>query len=146
MMPRLLYRAYARAIGGRQGFVRTDTETLKLDLAEPGSCKEKTESTTPEQLFACGLAASFSGALEEAGREIGMSIQDALVEVEITLQKNHGRKQLAAMLTLTLPGMSHAVAAQLAEKAYQRCPFACALKGNVPIRLRINNHILLRAA
>lgn len=140
-----VYTARARSIGGRGGFVRTDA-SLMLDLAVPGSTQCKMDSTNPEELFACGLAASFGGALEEVARSKRIALQDALVQVDIRLQTHEQGKTLSATLYLTMPGMSHAMAAKVVEEAYTLCPYVRAMRGNVPTAIYINNHTILRAA
>lgn len=140
------YTARARAIGGRGGFVRTDSETLKLDMAVPGSPHAKAHSTNPEQLFACGLASSFCQALQDAAHQRRMGAQDTLVQADILLEQDKQGCVISALLHVTMPGVSHAVAAQLVEKAYLSCPYARAMHGNVPVAIRINNHTLLKAA
>ncbi len=140
------YIAHARAIGGRKGYVRTDTNALKLDLAEPGSQQAKEYSTNPEQLFACGLAASFCAALENAAHLRGMNMQDIMVQAEVHLRNVDSGHSLSALLEVTMPGISHAMSAQLADIAYHACPYSRAMRGNVPLVIYINHHTLLRAA
>lgn len=136
--------AYARAIGGRNGFVRGVSENMKLDLAVPSSPMAKASSTNPEELFACALAASFCGALEEAGWVRQISLVDSLVYAEVYLHHQAGVRGLSAVLDVQTPGVSHAIAAELVSIAYRFCPYARSLRGHVQIR--INNHLLLKAA
>ena len=140
------YTAHARGIGGRTGFVRMESDSMKFDLAIPGTLQWKTTSTNPEELFACGLVASFGAALEEAANTKSIMLQDALVQADVHLRQEGARKALSAELYFSVPGMSHAMAATLVEMAWGLCPYARAMRGNVPMMIHINNHILLHAA
>ncbi len=145
-MASTVYIARARAIGGRSGFVRGESEAMKLDIAVPGSVKAKPDSTNPEELFACGLAASFCGALEEAARVRNMQMSEALLEAEVHLLQEQLARSLSCVLHITIAGMSHAKAAELVAQAYRSCPYARAMRGNVRMTIHINNQLLLKAA
>lgn len=136
------YRASARAIGGRCGFARTDSGSLLLDLEAPGSARAKAGTTSPEELFACGLAASFCEAMERAARGRRIDVEGLLVQVDVQVFD----ATLCAGVHVRVPGMSHGVAAQLVRAAYAHCAYTQAIRGNVQLAIHINNHTHLRAA
>ena len=60
----ILYQARASAIGGRTGRTATDDGALDVTLAMPPELGGAGgEGANPEQLFACGYAACFLGAI-----------------------------------------------------------------------------------
>src|ERR1700684_2717635 len=62
---KVLYRAHAKATGGRDGRARSSDNVLDLKLTIPREMGGTGEvGTNPEQLFAAGYSASFLGALK----------------------------------------------------------------------------------
>ncbi|MWP02979.1 Ohr family peroxiredoxin, partial [Escherichia coli] len=64
----VLYRANARATGGRDGRAITDDGRLDVRLTTPTELGGAGgEGTNPEQLFAAGYSACFLGAIKFVG-------------------------------------------------------------------------------
>ena len=62
---KVLYRAHAKATGGRDGRARSSDNVLDLKLTIPREMGGTGEvGTNPEQLFAAGYSACFLGALK----------------------------------------------------------------------------------
>jgi len=145
-MSKILYTAHATAIGGRNGYAKTDDEVLKLDLSSPGSPNAKPGSTNPEQLFACGYAACFGSALEFVAKENKVTIEDAQVQADVTLNKDESGFFISVTLNVSLPGLAKDAAAKLVEAAHQVCPYSKATRGNIEVTLKANDHALKQAA
>src|SRR6478672_8511991 len=74
--PEILYTAEATAVGGREGYARTNDGRLEVDLDVPSEMGGPGgPGTNPEQLFATGYAACFQSALLRiaAGRKLDVS-------------------------------------------------------------------------
>ena len=58
-----IYTAEVSSTGGRNGHVESSDGVLKLDLSYPPMDGSTPTKTNPEQLFAAGYAACFTGAI-----------------------------------------------------------------------------------
>ena len=145
-MSKILYTAHAKAIGGRNGYAKTDDDVLKLDLASPGAPNAKPGSTNPEQLFACGYAACFGSALEAAGKQQNIATIDAQVQADVSLHKDDSGFFISVTLNVSLPGIATNAASKLVEAAHQICPYSKATRGNIKVTLKVNDQPLEMAA
>jgi len=136
----LLYTASATAEGGRAGKVTSSDGTLNLALSMPKSLggQGKENATNPEQLFAAGYAACFDSALNLVARQARKRI-DSKVTAEVSIGKDQdiGFK-LAAVLNVSIQGVTLAEAEELVEKAHGVCPYSKATKGNIDVLLTTN--------
>ncbi|MFJ3839655.1 Ohr family peroxiredoxin [Streptomyces sp. NPDC090054] len=130
-----LYETTAHAVGGRTGSVRTDDRRLDLRLAPPR--KKVPGATNPEQLFAAGFAACFTSALAEVAAEYGADASAGHVACEVRLGTTDtpAGYGLAVALTVSLPGWAAADLQPLLHRADAVCPYAQAVRGNVPLTL-----------
>jgi peroxiredoxin, ohr subfamily len=124
------------SLGGRDGHVKNADGQIDLDLKTPG-LKDNRKGTTPEDLFACGYAACFNGALGAAMRIKRVKTEEApTVEVEISLGKNEdGSFQLAANIGARIPGVDEKLANELLHDAHNICPYSRATRGNIEAKL-----------
>lgn len=130
-----LYTAHAHATGGRTGKAASDDGKLQLTLSTPREMGgDGGAGTNPEQLFACGFAACFLGALKfVAGQEKTKIPEDASVAAEIGIGPRDDGKGfgISAALSVHIPGMDRAQAEDLVRKAEIVCPYAHATRGNI---------------
>ena len=93
----------------------------------------------PEQLFAAGYAACFLGAMKFVASQGGPKVPaDTSVTATVGIgPRSEGGFGLEAALEIALPGLAHAEAETLVEKAHQVCPYSNATRNNVPVRLSI---------
>ncbi|MBV7509501.1 organic hydroperoxide resistance protein [Bacillus sp. sid0103] len=132
-----LYTASATAEGGRAGKVTSSDGTLNLALSMPKSLggQGKENATNPEQLFAAGYAACFDSALNLVARQERKRI-DSKVTAEVSLGKDHdGGFKLAAVLNVSIKGVSIDEAKELVKKAHGVCPYSKATNGNIDVQL-----------
>lgn len=136
----LLYTASATAEGGRAGKVTSSDGTLNLALSMPKSLggQGKENATNPEQLFAAGYAACFDSALNLVARQARKRIE-SMVKAEVSLGSDQdGGFKLAAVLNVSIKGVSLAEAEELVHKAHSVCPYSKATNGNMDVKLITN--------
>lgn len=134
---KVLYTAHATAKGGRNGHVETDDKKLAFDLVKPWENTGKS-GTNPEQLFACGYAACFGGALEFVAKQDGVHIVGATVNANVSfIQEDNGGFKLGVELKVHIPNVNHEVADKLVHEAHQICPYSKATRGNIEVKLTV---------
>lgn len=140
-MIKTLYTAHAHATGGRTGKAASDDNKLQLTLSTPREMGgDGGAGTNPEQLFACGFAACFLGALKAVAAQEKIKIpEDASVAVEIGIgPRDDGQGfGISAALSVHIPGMDKAKAEALVRKAEIVCPYAHATRGNITSSFKV---------
>jgi Ohr subfamily peroxiredoxin len=136
MTDKVLYTAKTHTTGGRaNGVARSSDGRLDIRLSTPGG---PGAGTNPEQLFAAGWSACFEGAL---GLVAGMAKvklpEETAIDAEVDLMQGDGGYSLRARLNVSLPGLDHALAQELVEKAHQTCPYSKAIRGNVDVVINV---------
>jgi lipoyl-dependent peroxiredoxin len=130
-----IYTAEVSSVGGRNGHVESSDGVLKLDLSYPPMDGSTPTKTNPEQLFAAGYAACFTGAIVHVS-EPKLNPNEILIVNRVTLGTNDaGAFQLAVHLDVTLPSLDQAAAEKIVEAAHQVCPYSNATRGNVEVKL-----------
>ncbi len=139
---KVLYHTAATATGGgRDG--RTCSEDGELDLqlvvprelGGPGG-----PGANPEKLFAAGYAACFLGALRYvAGQQKVTLGSDVTVTAKVGIgPRDDGQGfDIAAKLTILVPGVDRAVVEDLVQKAHIVCPYSHATRGNIDVELKV---------
>lgn len=135
----ILYTAAATATGGRDGQVTSSDGVLSLDLRVPVEMGGNGGAyTNPEQLFAAGYAACFDGALGLIIKSARMEAGPTHVTAEVSFGKNDGGGfGLEVLLRVHVPGVTQAVAEELAAKAHEICPYSQATRGNIDVTLHV---------
>jgi osmotically inducible protein OsmC len=130
-LEKIVYTAHTHTVGGRhEGTAKSDDGQLDIAFSTPGSGKP---GTNPEQLFAAGWSACFIGALGFAAQSLKVRLpQDTSVDAAMTLGvTGEGKYQLAAKLTVNLPGIDEETKNKLVEIAHQTCPYSRATRGDI---------------
>jgi Ohr subfamily peroxiredoxin len=133
-----LYTAHATATGGRDGKASTNDGRLSVELTAPTNPNRPATGTDPEQLFACGYAACFAGAVGYAAKLLGHSLtapvqvdnEVSLLAIEKTPNMRFG---IAVQLTVHLEGVDQAQGEEIVEKAHTICPYSNATRGNIEV-------------
>jgi osmotically inducible protein OsmC len=136
----VLYRTEATATGGRDGRAATRDGSLEVRLATPKELGGAGgPGNHPEQLFAAGYSACFLGAMKFVASQGGPKVPaEATVTAEVGIgPRSEGSFGLEIGLTISLPGLAHAEAEALVQKAHQVCPYSNATRGNVDVRLTV---------
>ena len=141
-----LYTAHATTTGGRNGHAETSDGALKLDLASPGAANAKAGTTNPEQLFACGYAACFGGALDFIAKKQGVDVSNSTVNADVNLNQDDNGFFISAILHVKLPGMEKEKAEALVRATHDFCPYSKATRGNIEVTLKVNEQEIALAA
>lgn len=140
MSVNVIYTTTATANGGRDGHAKTADGSLDVKLATP---KEMGggggPGNNPEQLFAAGYSACFLGAMKFVASQGGPKVpDDATVTATVGIgPRSEGGFGITAALDVKLPGLPHADAQALVEKAHQVCPYSNATRNNVDVQLTV---------
>jgi len=133
----VLYRAYAKATGGRDGRAVSSDNVLDVKLTTP---KELGGAggvgTNPEQLFAAGYSACFIGAMKFVAARDKIAIPaDVSVEGNVGIGAIPAGFGIEVELKISLPGLDRAVAEELIAKAHGVCPYSNATRNNIDVNL-----------
>lgn len=112
--------------GRASGVARSEDGHLRVDLRLPVELGGPGGGTNPEQLFAAAYAACFHGVLNLLASRDGLRIPDAAVAVSMAFGRDpvDGLYMIVADVRIDLPGVEHAVAAELVRNAERVCPYA----------------------
>lgn len=134
---KILYRATAKATGGRDGRAVSSDGALNVQLTKPRELGGAGGAgTNPEQLFAAGYSACFIGAMKFVAARDRIPIPaDASVEGTVGIGPIPTGFGIEAELRVSLPGMPRHEAEALVEKAHVVCPYSNATRGNIDVRL-----------
>jgi Ohr subfamily peroxiredoxin len=143
-----LYTTEATAEGGRGGRVRTADGRLDVVLDVPSELGGSGgPGTNPEQLFAAGYAACFQSALLRVAAAQRLALPGSKVTARVGIgPAAEGGFRLAVSLDLDAPGLDHAEAAALMERAHELCPYSRATRGNIDVALTVGGASIERIA
>jgi osmotically inducible protein OsmC len=131
---KIAYTASATATGGgrRGGRAVTSDGQLDVTLQAPTELGGPGGGTNPEQLFAAGYGACFTGALHAVARKQGEDVTGAQVVVDIGFGPEGESFGITADLKVSVPGKDLATVQRLADLTHDFCPYSKAIRGNVP--------------
>ena len=135
---KIVYTAHATATGGRDGQARSDDGLLDIKLALPKEMGGAGGGVNPEQLFAAGYSACFLGAMKfVAGQQKIALPADTKIDGAVGIGPIPTGFSIAVELSIHIPGMDHAAAEALVEKAHVVCPYSNATRGNIDVTLKV---------
>lgn len=136
---KVLYRAQAKATGGRDGRAVSSDNVLDVKLTTPKELGGAGGAgTNPEQLFAAGYSACFLGAIKFVGAKEKVAVpQDVSIEGNVGIGAIPTGFGIEVELKISLPGMDKAAAQALIDKAHIVCPYSNATRGNIDVRLTL---------
>ena len=136
-MKTVYYTASATTSGGRNGHAKSSDGVLDLHLKMPKEMGgEGGNATNPEQLFAAGYSACFENALRMVAGGQDKDVGDASVTANVDLgQTEDGGFGLAVELIGHLPNLPKEEARTLMEEAHRICPYSRATRGNIDVKL-----------
>ncbi|WP_137939589.1 organic hydroperoxide resistance protein [Chitinivorax sp. B] len=134
---KVLYRATAKATGGRDGRAVSSDNALDVKLTTPRELGGAGgEGTNPEQLFAAGYSACFIGAMKLVAARNKITLPaDVSIEGVVGIGPISNGFGIEVELKISLPGMARADAESLVEKAHIVCPYSNATRGNIDVKL-----------
>ncbi|MFD1946194.1 organic hydroperoxide resistance protein [Nocardioides aestuarii] len=131
---KIVYTANATVTGGRRGgHGKTDDGQLEVDLQAPVEMGGPGGGTNPEQLFAVGYGACFTGALGLAGKAEGVDTSGATTQVAVGFGPEGESFAIAVELAVTIPGVDDQTAQKLVDRTHELCPYSKAVRGNVDV-------------
>ena len=136
---KVLYRAEAKATGGRDGRAVTSDQTLDLALSTPRELGGAGgESTNPEQLFAAGYSACFIGAMKFVASQDKKTLPaDTSITGKVGIGTIPTGFGIEVELVIHVPGMDRAEVETLVQKAHVVCPYSNATRGNIDVTLTV---------
>ena len=136
---KILYRAHAKATGGREGHATTSDNVLDVKLTTPKELGGAgATGTNPEQLFAAGYAACFIGAMKFVAGQKKVKLPD-----DLAISSTVGIGQIPAGfgievdLQISGPGMNKAELQAIVDAAHLVCPYSNATRNNIDVRLSV---------
>ncbi len=136
---KVVYRAHAKATGGRDGRAISSDGVLDVKLGVPKEMGGAGgEVTNPEQLFAAGYSACFLGALKFVASKEKVKIPaEASIEGTVGIGEIPNGFGIEVQLDINLPGVERSVAEDLVKKAHVVCPYSNATRGNIDVTLNL---------
>ena len=133
---KVMFTTRATAHGGRAGYIETPDHHLGVKLSVPQEIGgDGGVGTNPEQLFAAGYAACFQSAIGSVARRDKVSFGSSRVTGIVGLARDELGYALDVELRVVLPGLSREQAQHMVDEAHKVCPYSRALRGNVGVRL-----------
>ncbi len=138
-IPNVLYRAHAKATGGRDGRATSSSQSIDVRLTTPKELGGSGgEGTNPEELFAAGYSACFIGAMKFVAAQQKLALpSDLSIEGVVGIGPIPAGFGIEVELKISLPGLDREVALSLIEKAHGVCPYSNATRGNIPVKLTL---------
>lgn len=135
----VLYKAQAKVTGGREGYAVSDDKALDIKLSTPkGLGGAGGEGTNPEQLFAAGYAACFTGALKLVASQQKVTIHPAsTIEGLVGIGPIDAGFGIEVELRINVPELDKALVEELVAKAHAVCPYSNATRGNIDVTLTV---------
>ena len=135
----VLYRANAKATGGRDGRATSSDGALDIKLSTPKELGGAGGiASNPEQLFAAGYSACFLGAMTFVGNRDKITIPaETAVDGTVGIGAIPNGFGIEVALNIALPGLERAVAEELIAKAHIVCPYSNATRGNIDVTLNL---------
>lgn len=135
----VLYRAHAKASGGREGRAVSSDGALDVALSTPKELGGAGgNASNPEQLFAAGYSACFLGAMKFVANRDKISLPaNVAVDGSVGIGPIPTGFGIEVALNIALPGIDHAMAHDLIAKAHIVCPYSNATRGNIDVTLNL---------
>ena len=133
---KLMYRAHAKAAGGRDGRAVSSDNVLDVKLTVPREMGGGEVGTNPEQLFAAGYSACFLGALKYvAGQQKVILPAATSIEGSVGIGQIPSGFGIEVELKISVPGLPREQVEALVQKAHIVCPYSNATRGNIDVKL-----------
>lgn len=136
---KVLYRAQAKATGGRDGQAVTSDGNVQVKLTTPRELGGTGGAgTNPEQLFALGYSACFIGAMKFVAMQQKIKLpDDTSIDGVVGIGPIPAGFGIEVELRISIPGMDKAQAQSIVDKAHAACPYSNATRGNIEVKLTV---------
>jgi len=125
--------------GGRSGTIKTPDGMPIVTLGNPLEKGAEKRGPGPELLFAGAYSACFHGAVINAAKKLGTSIEDSTVRALVSLiEDDQGAYRLGVELHARLPGIDRTKAQHIIDEAHKTCPYSKALRSDTSVKLVVD--------
>lgn len=134
---KVLYSIQAESTGGREGDVASETGRLSFSLEKPETMGGKGgDATNPEELFACGYAACFGGAVEYVASQRKVDIGSPTITAKVHFGLADSGVALAVDIRGKMENVDDATALEIMNEAHEQvCPYSKATRGNIEVSI-----------
>ena len=135
---KILYKAKAVSVGGRDGQVSVEGSPVVFEMASPPELGgSKGVGFNPEQLFAAGYAACFSSGVQHVIRVKRLNVKAPVVKAAVGIGRNEaGGYALAVELEVVFHEVEQSVADEIVAEAHGHvCPYSNATRGNIEVNV-----------
>ena len=134
-----LFTTEAISRGGRSGTIKTPDGMPIVTLGNPLEKGAEKRGPSPELLFAGAYSACFHGAVINAAKKLGTSIEDSTVRALVSLiEDDQGGYRLGVEMHTRLPGIDRTKAQHIVDEAHKTCPYSKALRGDTAVNLVVD--------
>lgn len=134
-----LFTAEVVSKGARSGTLRSPDGLLDLALGNPLEKGIEARGPNPEMLFAGAYSACYHGALVNAAKRLGTTVNDSMVRALVSLVEDDDEGYgLVVELHALLPGVEKDQAQLIMEEAHSTCPYSKALRGEASFKLVVD--------
>ncbi len=132
---KVLYTISATATEGRTGHVESETGRLKFDLAKPETMGGSgADRTNPEEMFACGYAACFGGAMEHVAKTRNLDAGAPTVQATVHFGLNDSGVGLGVDIRGHMENLDDETVLSVMNEAHEKvCPYSKATRGNIEV-------------
>jgi Ohr subfamily peroxiredoxin len=135
-----LFTTEAISTGGRSGSITNPDGLLEVTLGNPLQRGLEKAGPNPELLFAGAYSACYHGALMNAAKKAGYTLNKSKVHARVSLlEDDNGGYRLAVELLARLPGVEREAARRIMDAAHQTCPYSKALRGDANVTLVVDD-------
>jgi osmotically inducible protein OsmC len=125
--------------GGRSGTIKTPDGMPIVTLGNPLEKGAEKRGPSPELLFAGAYSACYHGAVINAAKKLGTSIEDSTVRALVSLiEDDQGGYRLGVELHARLPGIDRTKAQHIIDEAHKTCPYSKALRGDTSVKVVVD--------
>lgn len=132
----------AIAKGGRNGHCETKDGEIKIDLSVPKEMggPGKSQTVTPEHLFAAGYAACFCGALDFIAKQHKKNAAQASVECFVSIGKREaGGFGLSVKMLVVDKNIAQSDLEELVKETHEKvCPYSHATRNNIEVDFEVS--------
>lgn len=131
-----LYEAVVTSKGGRNGKIKSSDGLLDFKVSFPKEMGGTGEGTNPEQLFGAAYASCFEQALIHVAQMHKIKLEGTEVTANVSVfADDAGAFSLGVRLDIKLEGCDEPD--KLAKLAHMACPYSKAVKGNIPVEIKL---------
>jgi Ohr subfamily peroxiredoxin len=134
-----LFTAEATSTNGRSGTIKSSDGFLDVTLGNPLEKGIEKRGPNPELLFAGAYSACFNGALRNAAKKLGSTLESSTVRALVSLvEDDQGGYRLEVELHTQLPGIERTKTQHIMDEAHKTCPYSKALRGDTTVKLVVD--------